>query len=184
MKTTYLTLISAAAMLAASLPAAAQNGNFASNGTTSVNVSIAAEAAIRIDTGSTALSTSGVGFTSDYTGATNFTYKIRTQKSGGTGTITLKVTADFPSGGPSVASPPTPGDTLQYTCAVTSPGAACSGSQTASTTASTPLATFGADAKSVKAGTGGNSVNWTLTNDPAYSTGSYAATVTLTISAA
>ena len=33
------------------------------------------------------------------------------------------------------------------------------------------------------AGTGGNSVSWSLTNDPQYATGSYSATATFTISA-
>jgi hypothetical protein len=69
-----------------------------------------------------------------------------------------------------------------YTCTVTAPGTACSGSQTSSTASSTPVGTFGTDAKSAGAGNGG-SVAWTLTNDPQYSTGTYTATVTFTISA-
>ena len=103
-------------------------------------------------------------------------------KAGGSGSITLKVTADFGPGGPSVLSPPTAGDTLAYTCTLTAPGTPCSGSQISSTTAGTAVGTFGADAKSASAGNGG-SVAWTLTNDPMYSTGTYTATVTFTISA-
>jgi len=161
------------------VPARAQ---FAGNGSTTVSVTVGPEAAIQVDTTSTALSTTGTVF-NDYTGTTNFTYKIRTGASSGTGTITLQVTADFsPSGGPSVASPPTAGDTLAYTCTVSSPGTGCSGSQTSSTTTSTPVATFGANARSAKAGNSG-SVSWTLTNDPRYQTGSYSATVTVTVSA-
>ena len=155
---------------------------FNTTGTTSVQVTVASEAAIRIDTATTNLTTSGTIF-NNYTGTTNFTYKVRTTKVGGTGTVTLQVTSDFsPAGGPSVATPPTAGDTLAYTCTVAAPGTACTGSQTASTTGATSVATFGADAHSLQAGTGGNSVSWTLTNDPVYKTGSYSSTVTFTIS--
>jgi hypothetical protein len=103
---------------------------------------------------------------------------------GGVGSVTLQITTDFsPAGGPSVAAPPDPADTLGYTCTVAAPGNPCGGSQTASTTAATGVATFGANARSVAAGTGGNSVAWTLTNDPQYETGSYSAVATFTISA-
>jgi hypothetical protein len=44
------------------------------------------------------------------------------------------------------------------------------------------VGTFGAAAHSAVAGNSG-SVAWTLTDDPAYGTGTYAATVTFTISA-
>jgi hypothetical protein len=93
------------------------------------------------------------------------------------------VTTDFsPSGGPSVANPPTAGDALTYSCTVSTPGTPCSGTQTASTTSSTPVASFGANARSDRAGNSG-SVAWTLTNDPLYETGSYSAVVTFTVSA-
>jgi len=82
-----------------------------------------------------------------------------------------------------VATPPTAGDTLAYTCTVAAPGTACVGSVTSSTAAATSVATFGANAHSAKVGNSG-SVDWTLTDDPLYETGSYSATVTLTISAA
>ena len=49
-------------------------------------------------------------------------------------------------------------------------------------TAATSVATFGAAASSAKAGNTG-SVAWSLTDDPVYATGAYAATVTFTISA-
>jgi hypothetical protein len=45
------------------------------------------------------------------------------------------------------------------------------------------VATFGANTHSAGAGTTGNSVAWTLLNDPAYPTGSYTAVATFTISA-
>jgi hypothetical protein len=156
---------------------------FAGTGTTTVSVTVANEAAIRIDTPATSLTNGGTIF-NNFTGTTNFTYKLRTSKTTGAGTITLQVTTDFsPGGGPSVATPPTAGDALAYTCTVASPGTGCSGAQTSSTSAATSVATFGADSHSAATGTGSNSVNWTLTNDPLYQTGSYSATVTFTISA-
>jgi len=156
---------------------------FASTGTTTLSVTIAPEAALQINTATTTVTAAGTSFNSSYTGTTSLTYKIRTTTTTGSGAITLKVTTDFsPAGGPSVLSPPTAGDALAYTCTLASPGTACSGSQTASTTASTSVGTFGANAKSANAGSSG-SVAWTLTDDPQYSTGTYAATVTFSISA-
>jgi hypothetical protein len=156
---------------------------FAANGTTTLQVTVAAEASIAITTaGNTALTTSG-GLFAPYTGTTNFSYKIRTTQVSGTGSIVLQITSDFNgSGGPKVATPPSAGDALTYTCTVAS-GTACVGSQTSSTAATSSVATFGADAHSVKAGDAG-SVLWSLTDDPVYKTGSYTATATFTISAA
>lgn len=162
--------------------AGSAHAQFASTGTTTLQVTIGPEAALQI-AATTNLTTAGTIFNANYTGTTNLTYKVRTTKSTGTGAITLKVTTDFsPSSGPSVLTPPTAGDTLTYTCTLTSPGTGCSSSQTASTSSSTPVGTFGADAKSASAGNSG-SVAWTLTDDPQYSTGTYTATVTFTISA-
>lgn len=111
-------------------------------------------------------------------------YEARTTPVGG-GSITLRVTNDFsPTGGPSVAK-----GVLTYTCASANLGTPCSGSQTASTTAQTPVLTLPASACT---GGGGacssqdpNSLNLTfyLTDDPGYATGSYSANVTFTISA-
>lgn len=155
--------------------------SFGSTGNTSVSVEVASESAIQIDTATTNLTSSGIF--ADYTGTTNLTYKIRTTKSGGAGSVTLQVTSDFsPANGPSVTTPPSSGDSLDYTCTIASPGTACSGSQTAATGSATAVATFGSDARSAKTGNNG-SVAWTLTNDPLYQTGSYQATVTFTISA-
>jgi len=152
--------------------------------TTTLSVAVGPEAALTVTTGTSTLSESGSTFSSDFTGTTNLTYKIRTTKAGGTGTITLKVTTDFAgTGAPSVATPPTAGDALTYTATVSAPGTAATGSQTASTTASTNIATFGAGANSAKVGNTA-SVSWDLTNDPVYATGTYTATVTFTISAA
>ena len=161
------------------VPAYAQFNN---TGTTLLSVSVGPEAAIRIDTSTTTLATSGTTFNNPYTGITNLTYKVRSTKVGGSGSITLQVTTDFSgTGGPKVTPPPSAGDALTYPCTVSTYG--CGSAQTASTTAATNVATFGANVRSTKAGDSG-SVSWSLTNDPVYETGDYTATVTFTISAA
>jgi hypothetical protein len=158
--------------------------NAQATGTTSVTVTIGAEATISITNGTTNLA-AGTAF-GNFTGATNFTYQIRTSQAAGTGSVTLRVTSDFsPAGGPSVASPPSPGDKLTYTCSGSGPStpSACASAQTASTSTSTPVLSFGADAHSNSSPGDSGSVSWTLVNDPKYKTGAYAATVTFTISA-
>jgi hypothetical protein len=172
------TLFSMAAFLIA---CPAVHAQFAGTGTTTVSVTVGAEAALQVTTSTTTLAGVGSVF-NNYTGVTNLTYKIRSTTSSGTGSITAKVTTDFsPVGGPSVASPPSGGDALNYTCTVSVPGTACTGTVTASTAAATSVATFGGGAHSA---VGGNtaSASWTLTNDPSYGTGAYTATVTYTIS--
>ena len=172
-------------MLLTSLPVFAQLGS--GTGTTTLNVTVAAEAGLTVGTGATTLASTGTNF-SNYTGATNLTYYVRTSATGGSGSVVLQVTSDFtPTGGPSVATPPTTGDALKYTCTVAAPGnngtgTPCASPTTAATGTATNVATFGTDARSLAAGNTA-SVNWTLTNDPKYKTGSYSATVTFTISA-
>jgi len=159
----------------------AVQAQFAGTGTTTMSVSVGPEAALQVTTSTTTLAAVGSIF-NNYTGVTNLTYKIRSTTSTGTGTITAKVTTDFsPVGGPSVATPPSGGDALNYTCTVSAPGTACTGTVTSSTTASTSVATFGAGAHSALAGNTA-SASWTLTNDPVYASGAYTATVTYTIS--
>ena len=155
----------------------------AQTGTTTLSVAVGPEAALTVTTGTTNLTTASTSFGNPFSGSTALTYFIRTTKSTGTGTLTLKITTDFAgTGGPSVGTPPSAGDALTYTCTVSAPGTACTGSQTASTSASTPLGTWGAAANSVKAGNSA-SVAWSLTDDPAYATGTYTATATVTIAA-
>ena len=175
--------LATAVLLTAGLGAVSAFGQtFAASGTTTLSVNVAAEASISISTSTTTLS-STPGLFADYTGTTSFTYKIRTTQSGGTGAVNVQITSDFAgAGGPSVLSPPSPGDLLTYACTVASPGTACTGPVTALTTGTTSVAAFGADARSTKAGNSG-SVAWTLTNDPVYKTGTYTATATFTISA-
>ena len=164
------------------LSSASLFAQFGPTGTTTLQVVVGSEAAIRVDTATTNLTTAG-SF-ANYTGSTNYTYKIRTTKVGGTGTITVQITSDFgPAGGPSVGTPPSAGDTLDYTCTAVAPATGCAGTLTAATGSATGVASFGADARSTALGTGGNSVAWALTNDPQYQTGTYTATATFTISA-
>lgn len=164
------------------LSSASLFAQFGPTGTTTLQVAVASEAAIRVDTATTNLTSAG-SF-ANYTGSTAYTYKIRTTKVGGSGSVTVQITSDFgPAGGPSVATPPSAGDALTYTCTAIAPATGCAGSQTADTASATSVATFGANARSTAAGTGGNSVDWTLTNDPQYATGTYTATATFTISA-
>lgn len=177
------TLLLAVVLLLTAALAYAQAGT----GTTTVSVIVAAEAALTVTTGTTTLTTTG--YFANYTGTTNLTYYIRTTQSTGSGNIQLQVTTDFPcaSGGPCVATPPSTGDALKYTCTVANPGnngtaTACTGSVAASTTAQTSVGSFGADNRSLNTGNSG-SVVWGLTDDPKYKTGTYTATVTFTISA-
>ena len=166
-------------LLSASLAGAA---TVTATGTTTLSLTVSNEASITITTGTTTLAATGTVF-NPYTGTTQFTYKIRTTQTSGTGSIVLQVTTDFSgTGGPSVGTPPNTGDALTYTC-TTASGTACSSATTASTTAQTSVATFGADAHSVTVAGDAGSVAWSLTNDPKYKTGTYTATATFTISA-
>jgi len=125
-----------------------------------------------------------------FTGTMTLSYRERTTQGSGYGTITVKATADFtPAGGPSIANPPSAGDTFTYMCSGATLGTSCSGIQTISTTSSTNVVSIGASAC-----TGGGApcstanpnttnVTFTLTDDPKYKTGSYSATLTWTISA-
>jgi hypothetical protein len=130
------------------------------------------------------VTTAGTTFVA-YSGALSVSYRARTTAATGSGSLTLKATADFsPAGGPSISS-----GQLTYTCSAATLGAACSGTQTASTAAQTSVVTLGAG---LCTGGGGScsSVNpntvqttFTLSNNPAFKTGTYSATLTFTISA-
>jgi hypothetical protein len=127
---------------------------------------------------------------SNFAGSLSIQYRERTTQSTGGGSITVKATADFtPTGGPSMASPPSTGDALSYTCSGATLGTNCSGTQTVSTSTATNVVTFSASECTGGGGSCSSSspntvtVNFTLTDDPKYHTGSYSATLTFTISA-
>jgi hypothetical protein len=126
-----------------------------------------------------------------YTSTITIQYRARTTTIVGTGSITVKASADFvcASGGPCIATPPSAGDALGYTCSGATLGSNCPGTQTISTGGATSVV------NAIPAGSctgGGNpcttanpntvTMNFTLTDDPKYRTGSYTATLILTIS--
>jgi hypothetical protein len=179
-----MSVLAAMTMALTTFPATAQSGT--ATGTTTLSATVGAEAGLTV-AATSAMTLVGTNF-ANFTGTTALTYYVRTTGTTGAGSITAKVTTDFsPVGGPSVATPPTAGDALTYSSSGTAPGNNATGSVmaytgiTASTTAQTNVATFGADNRSASTGNA-EAVAWTLTNDPKYKTGAYAATVTFTIS--
>jgi hypothetical protein len=172
-----LALTALALLFTASLVFAANSNQ----GTTSVQVSVVAEASIVVDTQTTIL-TSGSTVFDPYLGTTDFHYTIRTAKSGtgSTGNIKVLFADDLKDGGGDMIAVATQ---LSYTCTVGAPGTGCSGSQAASTTTAGPVATFTADNHGNNVD---NHVSWTLINDPKYvsdpSHPTYSATATFTIS--
>ena len=134
---------------------------------------------------SLSLTTGGVQFAA-FTGTLAVSYRARTTPTG-SGTITAQVSSDFtPSG---ASSPSAAAGALTFTCGSAGLGTPCSGTQTASTTVQTTVVTLPASACT---GGGGScsstdpatvNVNFSLTNDPHYSTGTYSAHVIFRISA-
>lgn len=159
------------------------SAQFNTTGTTNLSVVIGPEASIQILTGTTNLTIPGSTTIFDnYTGSTSFAYKIRTTKSGGTGTVQLQITGGDFVGAASGVGPKVANGDLTFACTVTAP-ATTTGTKTITTTGGTNCATFGANAHSLDAGTGSNTVNWTLTNKPTFETDTYTATATFTIAA-
>jgi len=139
--------------------------------TTTLSLTVADEGALTIPA-STSLSNTG-GFT-PFIGTTTYTYFIRTGSTG-TGSLQLKVSTDFGTGGPSVANSGTTGDTLSYTSTMTGVGTAATGTINAASTL-TNVGTVGNSAHTPKAGSSGT-VSWSLVDDPAYAPGSYSCVV-------
>ncbi len=169
-------LIVGAAVLIATATASAQS----STGNTALQVAVAAEAALTVNTATTNLTTIGTVF-NNYTGTTSFTYKVRTKKVGGSGTVTAAIALDFAPAaggvGPKIAS-----SNLTYTSATTGVGAGNASAVTALVVTATNILTFGTNARSTNTGDAGT-VNWILVNNPQFETDTYTTTVVLTISA-
>lgn len=176
-------MVASIMLLAASMSYAQSN-----TATSTLSVTVGTEAAITATGGAL---TEGTGIFANYTGTTALNYQVRTVAA--SGKITVEITTDFSTGGtgggPSVAHPPTAGDTLSFTCTASSPTAgagsasACNSSQTVTAlNTAYPVATFAAGTQSDKSGDPA-STTWTLINDPAYLAGSYNAVATYTISA-
>jgi len=161
-------------------------------GTQTLSLTLQAAGLLYSVPASVTLTNTGTTFAA-YTGAVTLDYRARTTASTGSATITAKATTDFvcASGGPCIATPPSAGDALTYTCSGATLGTNCSGTQTVSTTAATNVVTIGAGVCTGAGSPCGNaatntvSVNFKLTDDPKYKTGGlYSATLTWTISAA
>jgi hypothetical protein len=121
---------------------------------------------------------------SAYTGTLLVSQRVRTTSSG-SASITVTGSAEFtPAGGPTIAS-----GALSYTCGSATLGTACSGAQTMSTSTQTPVLIVGSSACTGGGGACSStdpntvSLSFTLTNSPAYKTGSFSAHLTLVISA-
>lgn len=151
-----------------------------------LTVSIGAVAIISVNP--VTMTTTGGTFNNSFTGSMLLSYKVRTNVSAGTANLQLQATSDFtPAGGPSIASPPSPGDALTYTCTSASLGTPCPGPLTVSTSAGTNVLNISAGACTGTGCTGSDpqteTLTFHLTNDPQYSTGTYQATLTFTASA-
>jgi hypothetical protein len=156
------------------MAAAAAPGHAQTIGTSqSVTITIGPAAKLSVPA-SVSLTSSGAAFVA-FTNPGTFTvsFHLRTSPGSGTGSIEVKATSDFASGGPSIAA-----GALTCTCASASPGA-CLGAQTVSTLTGKSVATFG---PAVTTGSGAVQLNFSIPNDPAYKTGSYSASLLFTIS--
>ena len=168
-------------LLAAALPLLSGSvfGQFAATGTSTLSVTVAPEAALQVNTATTTLSNGGsTTFVTNFTGSTSLTFKLRSTKTTGTASITVKNT-EFAGNGPKVAS-----TELTFTCTAAS-GTACAGTQNASTSAGVTVVSFAVSASGAHSANAGDAatVAWTVPDKPSYETGTYTSTATFTISA-
>lgn len=119
-----------------------------------------------------------------FTGNLLINYEVRTTPSG-SASLTIQAASDFsPANGPSVAA-----GNLMYTCGAASLGTACVGTTTVSTSSQTAVVNVGGGACTGGGGacssTSPNTVqmNFVLTDNPSFRTGTYTANLTLSISA-
>src|SRR5208337_718664 len=179
-------LVAVFALLVAPLCSQAQT----TLGTQTLSLTLQNAVNMTLSSSNVSLTHTGTTF-SNYTSASSLTisYWIRTTPSTGSGNVQVQAAEFTPTGagGPVIGSS---GGPLTYTCSGATLGTNCSGTQTLSTTTQTPVVT------SIPAGacTGGGgscssavsntvSTSFTLTNNPAYKTGSYSSVLTFTISA-
>jgi len=149
--------------------------------TNSLSATIEANGSLSVPSATT-LSTSGHIFANPFTGSATVQYRARTTSTGG-GNLTLEVTQDFQSGGPSVAA-----GNLSYSCGTAGLGTGCA-LTTASTSSATNVVTL---PKSACTGGGGSCsasnpnsvvVTFTIPDTASIKTGTFTATVRFTISA-
>lgn len=173
-------LLGAAAI--ALLPSLAFSFQFFGSQNQSLTVQPAPDGALSVPS-SASLTSAGTLF-QPFTGNLLINYDVRTTPSG-SASMTIQAASDFsPAGGPSVAS-----GNLTYTCGAASLGTACVGATTVSTSSQTAVVNVGSG---VCTGGGGacsstspNTVqmNFVLTDNPSFRTGTYSANLTLSISA-
>ena len=141
--------------------------------TSALSVTVGAEASFSAIDATPTLTHSGTNFAS-FTGTTNFSYKLRTTLSGGTGSITVAVAAFSGAGAPSLSD-------LSFACTdAIALGAPCE--STVASTSAQPVITFGTDKHSADLGNAGTA-DWTLVDQPTTKTGLHTAVATFTISA-
>lgn len=172
MKKYNIALLVLVVALAIAGPASAQS----STANTTLQVGVTAEASISIPASSYTFTQTGTVF-NNYALTMPFTYKVRTTKVGGSGTVVASFASDFAGNGPKIAS-----SNLTYTSATAGVGSGNASAVTALVGTATNVLTFGANNRSVQAGDAGT-VAWTLVNDPQYETGTYTTVVVLTITA-
>ena len=154
---------------------------FASAQTQTLSIVLSPAASITTPA-SVSLSSSGTTFGSFISPSVSIQSYIRNSQVSGGGSITVKAAEFTPTTGPKIAS-----GNVTYVCSAASVGTACSGTQTLSTTATTPVVTFG-PASCTGTGCTGTSPQsvrllFTLANSSQYKTGTYSATLTFTVSA-
>lgn len=154
-------------------------GQFAATGAGTVSVAVAAEAAIHVATATTTLSNgAGTTFNTNYSGTTTLSFKLRSTKTTGTASITVRNT-EFAGNGPRVARAE-----LKFTCTAAS-GTPCGGTKNARTAAGVAVVSFAASASGAHSANAGDAatVAWQIVDKPRYETGTYTSTATFTISA-
>ncbi|MCX7603888.1 MAG: hypothetical protein N2036_07420 [Bryobacteraceae bacterium] len=176
-KPTFVLLAAGFLAFAAALPASGQS----STASTVLQVNVQAEASISIPASSYTFVQTGTGF-SNYTLTMPFTFRIRTSRVGGSGSVVATFANDFVGAaggsGPSIAS-----GHLTYTSASSGVGVGQSSAVTAVVGgAGTNVLAFGANNRSTGSGTNAQ-INWVLANLPDFETDTYTTTVVLTISA-
>lgn len=169
------------ALIAASLGIC--SAGFGGTVTVSQNVSVQLDSAGKLSAPLlAALVSSGTAF-SAFEGSLILSYRFRTAPSG-SGAITVRAASDFsPAGGPSVGA-----NVLRYACLGAGLGVACSGMQSISTAAASPVVQI--PGSSCTGGGGACSASdpvsvelrFQLENSPEYPTGSYSVPLVFTIS--
>lgn len=148
--------------------------------TQSLGAAIAANAKLSVPA-SMSFAHTGTVFNA-FTGTLVVSYRARSTATGAGGTITVQASANFsPAGGPSVSS-----NTLTYTCSGATLGTACSGTQTVSLASATNILTIPRSActgaSCGNAATNTVNANFSLVDDPAYTSGTYSSSLLFTIS--